>query len=70
MYRSIFTEIQRQTRCLRKYFLSHRYQHVSSPTDLVVERAIRSIKMDKFETNLIRNFCIIAHVDHGLFSSK
>ncbi|CAF4985169.1 unnamed protein product, partial [Rotaria socialis] len=50
---------------LKRIYAPCRFQHAQNPPPLVVERALRSIKMDTFETPLVRNFCIIAHVDHG-----
>lgn len=56
---------KRTLRSLKLTYSPCRFQHVQNQPPLVVERALRSIKMDAFETPLIRNFCIIAHVDHG-----
>jgi hypothetical protein len=56
---------KRTLRSLQRIYIPCRFQHAQNPPDLVVERALRSIKMDTFETPLVRNFCIIAHVDHG-----
>ena len=58
--------LKRTLHCLQRITIPCRFQHTQKPPDLVVERALRSIKMDTFETPLIRNFCIIAHVDHGI----
>ena len=56
---------RRAVRSLQRIYLPHRCQHAQNPPDLVVERALRSMKLDVYETKLVRNFCIIAHVDHG-----
>jgi hypothetical protein len=62
---------KRTLRSLQRIYTPCRFQHTQNPQSLVVERALRSIKMDAFETDLVRNFCIIAHVDHGIdFYSK
>lgn len=58
--------LRRTVRSLQRIYLPYRCQHVRSPPELVVERALRSIKLDSYETTLVRNFCIIAHVDHGM----
>ncbi len=57
---------KRTLRSIQRIYIPCRYQHDQNPAALVVERALRSIKMDTFETPLVRNFCIIAHVDHGI----
>jgi hypothetical protein len=58
---------KRTLRSLQRIYTPCRFQHANqNPPPLVVERALRSIKMDTFETPLVRNFCIIAHVDHGI----
>lgn len=56
---------KRTLRSLQRIYVSSRFQHTQNQQPLVVERALRSIKIDAFDTSLIRNFCIIAHVDHG-----
>ena len=59
--------LKRTLRSLQRIYPACRFQHANqNPPSLVVERAIRSIKLDTFETALVRNFCIIAHVDHGI----
>ncbi|CAF1526274.1 unnamed protein product [Rotaria magnacalcarata] len=57
--------LKRTLGSLKRIYAPCRFQHAQNPPPLVVERALRSIKMDTFETPLVRNFCIIAHVDHG-----
>ncbi|CAF4733098.1 unnamed protein product [Rotaria sp. Silwood1] len=57
--------LKRTLRSLQRIYAPCRFQHAQNQTPLVVERALRSIKMDTFDTSLVRNFCIIAHVDHG-----
>ncbi|CAF0880424.1 unnamed protein product [Adineta steineri] len=64
-YHSVSCFFQRTLRSLQRIYIPCRFQHAQNPPPLVVERALRSIKMDTYETPLIRNFCIIAHVDHG-----
>ena len=59
---------QRTIRSLYRIYVPCRFQYTQDQSTLVVERALRSIKMDAYETPLIRNFCIIAHVDHGIES--
>jgi hypothetical protein len=56
---------QRTLRSWQRIYIPYRFQHAQNPPPLVVERALRSMKMDTYETPLVRNFCIIAHVDHG-----
>ena len=56
---------QRTLRSVQRIYTPCRCQHVQNQAPLVVERALRSIKMDAYDTSLVRNFCIIAHVDHG-----
>jgi hypothetical protein len=58
---------KRTLRSLQRIYPSCRFQHTNQNSPpLVVERALRSIKVDAYETPLVRNFCIIAHVDHGI----
>jgi hypothetical protein len=57
---------KRTLRSWQRIYIPCRCQHVENPQPLVVERALRSIKLDTFDTPLVRNFCIIAHVDHGM----
>ena len=67
-YNFVSSFCQRTIRSLYRIYVPCRFQHAQDQSTLVVERALRSIKMDAYDTPLVRNFCIIAHVDHGIAS--